>query len=402
MGELKTLSLILSGALGHAGLVIAAYNRVNATGISRVLIKRIEKGIVLVGAVLPMVLLGLEWRNLSAHGLAGLEELHPLTFAYLIFAGLFAWIAFPMWLLARPRFAQSHKRSLLVSQEVFRPEKQSDAPKIDCFTGKKFAAMGKLPRNEISWTEANRKRLYLDSLPAPLQGLTIAHLSDIHFTGQMSRAYYDRAVKWINDQSPDLIVIAGDIVDYAHAMDRIQDVLGQFHSDARKFFVLGNHDRRLSNPMEVCERLERLEWIDLGKANQRVLLRGVDVELIGNERPWFSRHTLEAQLAREGRGEPTAIRAEADWKLGVAHSPDQFAWGVKNGCGLLLCGHTHGGQIRLPLVGPLVAPSWHGSRFASGTFYRGGTVMHVSRGLSGVHPFRWGCPPEISILELQC
>ncbi len=67
----------------------------------------------------------------------------------------------------------------------------------------------------------------------------------------------------------------------------------------------------------------------------------------------------------------------------------------------MLAGHTHGGQIRIPLVGPLVAPSHYGSEFASGVFYLKPTLMHVSRGLSGVHPFRWFCPPEISILTLR-
>jgi predicted MPP superfamily phosphohydrolase len=67
----------------------------------------------------------------------------------------------------------------------------------------------------------------------------------------------------------------------------------------------------------------------------------------------------------------------------------------------LLCGHTHGGQIRFPVIGPVISPSWYGSRYASGVFERQCTLMHVSRGVSGVHPFRWGCLPEATILELS-
>jgi predicted MPP superfamily phosphohydrolase len=67
---------------------------------------------------------------------------------------------------------------------------------------------------------------------------------------------------------------------------------------------------------------------------------------------------------------------------------------------LLLAGHTHGGQIRFPIIGPIVAPSWYGSQFASGVFYRQPTLMHVSRGLAGVHPLRYRCQPEIALLEL--
>ena len=80
--------------------------------------------------------------------------------------------------------------------------------------------------------------------------------------------------------------------------------------------------------------------------------------------------------------------------------PDQFAWGIANRCRLLLCGHTHGGQIRFPVIGPVIAPSRFGSRYASGVFSKGETVMHVSSGISGIHPYRWGCMPEVTILVL--
>lgn len=413
-------SVVLLGIIGHAGLVIAAYNRVNATGISRITIKRYEKLIVLLGTLIPGALLYLEWpilrsHTLWEHGLARLADLHPITFAYLLATALFSLVGIPVWFLARPCFSQSKSRFTLLASDLFKPSPTKVNPskdditnrtvsKAECFTGKKFSQLGSLPRNEISWTEANRKRLILDDMPEALTGLTIAHISDIHFTGQMSNSYYDRAIQWINAQSPDLIVIAGDIVDYAHALDRIEEVLGRLKARHGKFFVLGNHDRRLSNPLEVCDRLEKLQWIDLGKDNHSLNLRGVQVELLGNEQPWFSRHspslgdsTIEASSTMETS---SGNLPTSEWKIGVAHSPDQFDWAVRNQCGLLLCGHTHGGQIRFPWVGPLIAPSWHGSRFASGVFYRNGTVMHVSRGLSGVHPFRWGCPPEISILEL--
>ena len=120
---------------------------------------------------------------------------------------------------------------------------------------------------------------------------------------------------------------------------------------------------------------------------------------MGNELPWFQRRAslefagTEALVSRDA--------TQADWVLGVSHTPDQFKWGISNRCNLLLCGHTHGGQIRLPWVGPIVAPSKYGSRYASGVFFNDPTLMHVSRGLSGVHPFRWGCIPEVTVLELE-
>jgi predicted MPP superfamily phosphohydrolase len=85
----------------------------------------------------------------------------------------------------------------------------------------------------------------------------------------------------------------------------------------------------------------------------------------------------------------------------LAHSPDQFGWAQANEVDLMLAGHNHGGQVCLPLLGPIVAPSLHGVRYGSGTFRAGNTVMHVSRGTSSLTPLRWNCPPEIAVLTLR-
>ena len=67
----------------------------------------------------------------------------------------------------------------------------------------------------------------------------------------------------------------------------------------------------------------------------------------------------------------------------------------------MLAGHTHGGQGRLPLAGPVLSPSFHGSRYASGDFYKAPTTMHVTRGIGGVHLMRINCRPELSLLTLR-
>jgi uncharacterized protein len=85
----------------------------------------------------------------------------------------------------------------------------------------------------------------------------------------------------------------------------------------------------------------------------------------------------------------------------LSHSPDQFAWARRWDFDLMLAGHTHGGQIRLPIVGPVVCPSRHGVKYAGGTFYSYPTLMHVSRGISAEAPIRLNCRPELSRLVLQ-
>ena len=85
----------------------------------------------------------------------------------------------------------------------------------------------------------------------------------------------------------------------------------------------------------------------------------------------------------------------------LAHGPDQFAWAQQNDFDLVLVGHNHGGQVRLPLLGAILAPSLSGTRYAGGVFRRGNTVMHVSRGTGSHTPLRWNCPPEVALLTLS-
>ena len=91
----------------------------------------------------------------------------------------------------------------------------------------------------------------------------------------------------------------------------------------------------------------------------------------------------------------------ADFRILLSHSPDLFykaqGWAVD----LMLAGHNHGGQIRLPLVGPVFMPSRYSRRFDRSFFRQNGTLMHVSDGVGGKHPVRYGCPPEVSRMVLR-
>ena len=118
---------------------------------------------------------------------------------------------------------------------------------------------------------------------------------------------------------------------------------------------------------------------------------GTEVLIAGNEFPWFPR-PADADLAGLG---------QVSYAILLSHSPDQLPWARAHGFHLMLAGHTHGGQIRFPIVGPVVCPSRFGVRYASGMFDEPPTLMHVSRGLSGVHPLRFNCPPEVTLLELR-
>ncbi len=392
-------AILAAAVLGHFGLWIWLYNRINATGFRRKTIKRTEMAIVLAGGLIPLGLLLIELR---IHGTTSLFEaglywgkLSVLTKSYLIIAILFAIAVAPFWILDRPQFATSKNRFELMESEDLRQLQQPESNAALYIEGRIFRRMAKLPGNQIVSMQRNRKRLLINSLPDDLNGLRIAHLSDVHLTGQLSTSFYRLAIDWISDQSPDLIVISGDIVDYETALQQIRPVFDGLSAPLGTYFILGNHDKRISFPTDVCNAFRTMGWTDLGISNANAIKGNTSIHLMGNELPWFQRHPARNEA------ESVIESLENSWRLGVSHSPDQFAWGIANRCRLLLCGHTHGGQIRFPVIGPVVAPSRYGARYASGVFSKGETLMHVSRGISGVHPYRWGCMPEASILELS-
>ena len=159
--------------------------------------------------------------------------------------------------------------------------------------------------------------------------------------------------------------------------------------------MFGNHDRRLPDPDRLRNALRDTGWQDLGGKWLRCSVHNTPLVLAGNESPWFSAPRPEDRPVIESpdAGQPFSIL--------LAHTPDQLPWARHCQFDLMLAGHTHGGQIRIPVIGPMVCPSRFGVRYAAGLFYEPPTVMHVSRGLSGVQPLRFGCAPEVTLLELR-
>jgi len=410
--------LVLLLAIGHVGLWVWLYNRINATGFHRRTIKRIEKCIVLACALLPIVFLSLEFR--SGHWGTNISEwsatllggnlwtatTYP-TRVYSIILMTFTAVVGPIWLSHRPAFAVAKQRFRVLQKNV-EPRMHRDNPQW--VTGSLTKQCLKLPSNEILSIERNVKQLMIEGMPEHFSGMRIGHLSDIHLTGQLSADFYRLAVEWVMDQGIEVLVVSGDVVDYKHALGLLSPVFGNLDPSIPKIFVLGNHDRAYGLVEDVRLGLTDLGWLDAGASDLLLQLQRGLMKVCGNELPWLRRHDSSGDAIAVAKGfkgpgesssrEQNKSQEQTQFVLGVSHSPDQFEWGRAIGCHLLLCGHTHGGQIRFPWIGPLVAPSWYGSRYASGVFHRSPTLMHVSRGLSGVHPLRWGCTPEASVLEV--
>jgi predicted MPP superfamily phosphohydrolase len=116
--------------------------------------------------------------------------------------------------------------------------------------------------------------------------------------------------------------------------------------------------------------------------------------LAGNELPWIA-------PAADLSDCPTVCDGKRPLRIGLAHTPDQIPWARASDIDLMLAGHTHGGQICPPGIGPVVNPSRFPLGKIAGAFQEGPTLLHISRGLSGTRPIRIDCPPELTKLVLN-
>jgi predicted MPP superfamily phosphohydrolase len=251
----------------------------------------------------------------------------------------------------------------------------------------------RLPGNEILDLEITERTLEVPALPASLNGLTIVHLSDFHFTGRVGKSYFHEVVAWCNRMQADLIAVTGDLVDRAECVDWIPETLGRLSAAYGAYFVLGNHDRRV-DVRRLRQTLVDSGLVDLGGRWIEIRVDGEPVILAGNELPWIP-------PAADMTGAPPPSSAGGPPRILLSHSPDQIDWAQAHDFDLLLAGHTHGGQFRLPLIGAVLTPSRLGVKYASGVFCAPPTLMHVTRGVSGEFPVRLNCPPELAALTLR-
>ena len=141
------------------------------------------------------------------------------------------------------------------------------------------------------------------------------------------------------------------------------------------YYVLGNHDLRVDH-RQLVQKLNELGLIHVGGTWREAVVRDTPIVIAGNELPWFG-------TAPHTAGMPPRDANDLPLRILLAHTPDQFGWARLHDFDLILAGHNHGGQVCLPVIGPILAPSLSGVRYAGGTFRRENTVLHVSRGTGG-------------------
>jgi predicted MPP superfamily phosphohydrolase len=264
---------------------------------------------------------------------------------------------------------------------------------------------------ERDWYRLRRERV--EALAPGQPPLTVLHLSDLHLTVADGRrvAFLER----LAGERVDLVVMTGDMLGEPRALDPVLEALGRFRPRLGAVAVLGSNDYwapRFRNPLgyflgpssrrhrssgrnpwrELVDGLEARGWTVLSNRRGRL----GDVELAGMDDPHIRRDDLDVAVPPNGR--PPRLR------LGVVHSPYRRALDAfeRNGYELLLAGHTHGGQVRLPGVGALVTNCDLPRDRLRGLSRWGSSWLHVSAGLgtSKYAPFRFACRPEASLLTV--
>jgi predicted MPP superfamily phosphohydrolase len=245
----------------------------------------------------------------------------------------------------------------------------------------------RLPGNEAFLLRKREWELSFPELPEALDGLSIVHLTDLHLAPCYDRAYFDRVVAACQSWPADLVVITGDLIDDDSVLPWVSRVLDPLEARLGKYAILGNHDVE-HQPQRIIDELaaagfESLEarWITIDEQGTRLAIGG-------SSEPW-------------GNALDPGTIPPGEFRLLLSHSPDLFyraqCWGVD----LMLCGHNHGGQVRLPAVGPVFMPSLYSRRFDRGFFRGGSTLMYVSEGIGGKQPYRYGCTPEVCRFVLR-
>lgn len=378
------LLLLLLLSAGHAEMLVTIVNRTHGLPIPQRVLKQIRHAhdvliplfplalIWWIGLNGPRVLLGGDWR-----------ETPPLVAAYLggcSVGVLGLMLSIVRWGLRSPPAALTSSESHVVDMtERLGGKPLGNGP---------FRMLARLPGNEIFRVEFSEKEFHLPGLPPEWEGLSIVQLSDFHFLGTMDRRFFEEATDLAGEMQPDLFVFTGDLVDSMELLSWLPSTLGKLHAPLGCYYILGNHDWDLDPPAVRAALQQFPQWIDVAGRAVPVPCLEKTLLIAGSEWPWME-------------NAPDLANPPADFRLLLSHTPDNILWARNQRVDLMLSGHNHGGQVVLPLVGPVYSPSRFGVKYSSGAYWEEPTLLYVSRGLSARHPLRLGALPEVTKIILR-
>ena len=242
------------------------------------------------------------------------------------------------------------------------------------------------------WTVSDR------DIPDIFSGYRIAQISDLH--NAEFGEHNEELLSMLAGTAPDIIVLTGDLVDSRRTdVDVAADFAAQAMEIAPVYYVTGNHESRLKRLFPALEARLEAAGVTVLRGEAVLLNRdGQQIQLLGVDDITFYTGNWEDQLPEDLE----RLKKEGLYTVLLSHRPDLLKLYEKAGVDLVFTGHAHGGQIRLPWIGGILAPDQgFFPKYDSGLYTLGETNLMVSRGLgNSLFPFRVNNPPEIVVVEL--
>ena len=246
---------------------------------------------------------------------------------------------------------------------------------------------------EPRWLTIEKVSVPLKGIKSKLEGLKIVQLSDIHLHPHTQLDLLEKAVQIVNELAPDLIVLTGDFVlDKAESIFDLTPVLSKKNARYGVFSILGNHD--LWTNADIVQRgFEDADLPVLVNEGLTLDVEGESLYLAGLDDGWSGQPDLDSALEGCPANTPTIV---------LMHEPDFVDEIAKDTrVALQLSGHTHGGQVRVPGIGPIALPT-NGRKYDIGLHKVNQTMLYVNRGLGVISPpVRFNCRPEITEITLR-
>lgn len=261
----------------------------------------------------------------------------------------------------------------------------------------------------IVWTvwgntalELNTYTIKSEKLPKSFSGYHIAHVSDLH-NAEMGNDN-EKLLAMLREAEPNIIAITGDLID---SRNTDIEIALRFAEEAVKiapcYYVTGNHEARVSEYDELKANLMELGIVVLESERVELERDGETIALLGVDDPSFQTDYLLGDAESVMKTKLETLTSENDaYTVLLSHRPELFDTYVESGVDLVLSGHAHGGQFRLPFIGGLIAPN-QGlfPKYDAGLYTCNSTNMIVSRGIgNSIIPFRFNNRPEVVLIEL--
>ena len=248
-----------------------------------------------------------------------------------------------------------------------------------------------------NYTHRSRK------IPSAFHGYKILHISDLH--NKMFGKNQDYLIKKIKASSPDIIVITGDLIDRRRFdLDTAVCFINKAVDIAPIYYVSGNHEAWSGKYDKIKQSLKDAGVLILDDTSLELLKGENSIQLLGLSDPDFlTSNYLDGTNTKKLELQLKQWSNDINYKILLSHRPELFSLYIENNIDLIFSGHAHGGQIRLPFLGGLIAPDQgFFPKYTSGPYKNGNTTMFVSRGLgNSIFPFRVFNRPEIVVVTLK-